>query len=136
MSSRPARPAAWRHFALESRGSRSAMVFESRSSAADILKRALKAIQSDLSFVDPSAKEVIMSGQSTQQKMPDASARKMVPDRLAHIVFKTADKSSLMDWYGRVLNAHVVFQNDFIAFLTYDNEHHRIAFIPIPGLET
>jgi catechol 2,3-dioxygenase-like lactoylglutathione lyase family enzyme len=76
-----------------------------------------------------------MSGQSTQQRMPDASARKMAPDRLAHIVFKTSDKNRLMDWYGRVLNAHVVFQNDFIGFLTYDDEHHRIAFIQIPGLE-
>jgi catechol-2,3-dioxygenase len=76
-----------------------------------------------------------MSGQSTQQRMPDASAQKVAPDRLAHIVFKTADKNRLMAWYGQVLNAHVVFQNDFIGFLTYDDEHHRIAFIQIPGLE-
>jgi catechol-2,3-dioxygenase len=67
--------------------------------------------------------------------MPDASAQKVAPDRLAHIVFKTADKNRLMAWYGQVLNAHVVFQNDFIGFLTYDDEHHRIAFIQIPGLE-
>lgn len=61
--------------------------------------------------------------------------RRIVPDRLAHVVLKTTDKARLMDWYGRVLNARVVFQNDFIGFLTYDEEHHRIAFIQIPGLE-
>jgi catechol-2,3-dioxygenase len=76
-----------------------------------------------------------MGGQSIQQGMPDTGGRKMTPDRLAHIVFKTADKSRLMAWYGQLLDARVVFQNDFIGFLTYDDEHHRIAFIQIPGLE-
>jgi catechol-2,3-dioxygenase len=60
---------------------------------------------------------------------------KVVPDRLAHIVFKTANKTRLMDWYQTVLNAKVVFENGFIGFLTYDDEHHRIAFIEMPGLE-
>ncbi len=60
---------------------------------------------------------------------------KMVPDRMAHIVFKTTDKAKLMGWYGTVLSARVVFQNGFIGFLTYDDEHHRIAFIENPNLE-
>jgi hypothetical protein len=51
-----------------------------------------------------------MSGQSTQQKMPETSSRKMAPDRLAHIVFKTANKNRLMDWYGKVLGARVVLR--------------------------
>lgn len=76
-----------------------------------------------------------MSAQSTPQRKQDSSPRKIVPDRLAHIVYKTADKNRLMDWYGKVLNARIVFQNDFIGFLTYDDEHHRIAFIQIPGIE-
>jgi catechol 2,3-dioxygenase-like lactoylglutathione lyase family enzyme len=94
-----------------------------------------KPIQSVPSFSDQAAKEAIMSAQATQQRTSDASQRKIVPDRLAHIVFKTTDKSRLMDWYASVLNAHVVFQNDFIGFLTYDDEHHRIACIQIPGLQ-
>jgi len=31
-----------------------------------------------------------------------------------------------------VLQARVVFRNDFIAFLTYDDEHHRVAIINTP----
>lgn len=76
-----------------------------------------------------------MSAQSTPRRTPDAGSRRIVPDRLAHVVYKTADKNRLMDWYGKVLNARIVFQNDFIGFLTYDDEHHRIAFIQIPGIE-
>lgn len=76
-----------------------------------------------------------MSGQATQHTTSDAGTRAIIPDRLAHIVFKTADKSRLMDWYGSLLSAHVVFDNPFIGFLTYDDEHHRLAFIQMPGLQ-
>ena len=51
------------------------------------------------------------------------------PIRLAHIVFLTADLQRMIDWYCLVLGAHVVNRNDHIAFLTYDDEHHRIALI-------
>ncbi|HMN70452.1 MAG TPA: VOC family protein [Rhodoblastus sp.] len=56
------------------------------------------------------------------------------PDRMAHVVFRTADKRALLDWYCKVLDGHMVFENDFIGFLTYDDEHHRIAAIQAPGL--
>lgn len=51
------------------------------------------------------------------------------PVKLAHLVFKTRDKRRLMDWYATVLAARNVFENDFIGFLTYDDEHHRVAVI-------
>lgn len=51
------------------------------------------------------------------------------PAKLAHLVFKTRDKRRLMDWYATVLAARNVFENDFIGFLTYDDEHHRVAVI-------
>ena len=34
-----------------------------------------------------------------------------------------------------VLNARLVFENEYISFVTYDDEHHRVAFVQIPGLE-
>jgi catechol-2,3-dioxygenase len=40
----------------------------------------------------------------------------------------------MVEWYKTVLNAEVLFENDFLVFLTYDEEHHRIAFAAIPGL--
>ena len=56
------------------------------------------------------------------------------PVRLAHIVLRTSRFHELLDWYKLVLNAHVAFQDDGIAFLAYDEEHHRIAMINVPGL--
>lgn len=56
------------------------------------------------------------------------------PVKLAHLVFKTRDKRRLMDWYATVLAARNVFENHFIGFLTYDDEHHRVAVIEDPSL--
>lgn len=56
------------------------------------------------------------------------------PIRLAHIVFRTRDLGRLRDWYCTVLGAHVVNGNERIVFLTYDEEHHRVAIIGDPDL--
>src|SRR6202790_644147 len=50
------------------------------------------------------------------------------PAKLAHIVNRTADLERMAKWYCDLLEAKVVFQNDFLAFITYDEEHHRVAF--------
>jgi len=34
----------------------------------------------------------------------------------------------MIDWYQRVFEATVVYQDPAFAFLTYDDEHHRFAF--------
>lgn len=51
------------------------------------------------------------------------------PEKLAHLVFRSRNKKAMMDWYGQVLLAHTVFDNHFIGFLSYDEEHHRVAVI-------
>ncbi|MCP5027565.1 MAG: biphenyl 2,3-dioxygenase [Actinomycetia bacterium] len=51
------------------------------------------------------------------------------PIKLAHIALRTGDVPRLRAWYCTVLEARVVFENDFIAFVSYDDEHHRIAII-------
>jgi catechol 2,3-dioxygenase-like lactoylglutathione lyase family enzyme len=61
-------------------------------------------------------------------------ARAGAPRKLAHIVYKTPRLKQMIDWYTQVLDALVVFQNKRIAFLTYDQEHHRVALIKVPGL--
>jgi catechol 2,3-dioxygenase-like lactoylglutathione lyase family enzyme len=58
----------------------------------------------------------------------------IAPDLFAHFVLRTANLPSMRDWYATILNARVVFQNDLICFLTYDDEHHRLALINVPGL--
>jgi catechol 2,3-dioxygenase-like lactoylglutathione lyase family enzyme len=56
------------------------------------------------------------------------------PNKLAHIVYKTPRPQEMIDWYTEVLDAVLVFANKRIAFLTYDDEHHRIALIKVPWL--
>jgi catechol-2,3-dioxygenase len=57
--------------------------------------------------------------------LPDGS--KVRPIQLAHLVLWTNQLPALKDWYCSVLGAHVVHENEKLAFLTYDSEHHRIA---------
>jgi len=57
------------------------------------------------------------------------------PIKLAHVVFRTGQLARMLDWYCTVLEARVVFENSFIAFATYDDEHHRIAFVDLNATE-
>jgi hypothetical protein len=41
------------------------------------------------------------------------------PAYLAHWVVKTARARQMIDWYGLVFGAHVVHEDDSIAFLTW-----------------
>ncbi len=59
----------------------------------------------------------------------------VAPSLFAHFVLRTANKKALVDWYCTVLAAHPVFENDYISFVTYDDEHHRVAFIQLPELK-
>lgn len=58
----------------------------------------------------------------------------IVPSRLAHVVLRTSQYLPMIDWYKTVLGAHEVFVNEGLAFLTYDDEHHRVAILNMPGL--
>jgi catechol-2,3-dioxygenase len=51
------------------------------------------------------------------------------PIKLAHVVYQTRQFEQMLDWYQTVFEANVVHQNPALAFLTYDDEHHRFAFI-------
>jgi catechol-2,3-dioxygenase len=54
------------------------------------------------------------------------------PKKLSHLVLQTNRRQEMIDWYCTVLGAEVLHQNRFIAFISYDDEHHRVAFID-PG---
>jgi catechol-2,3-dioxygenase len=56
------------------------------------------------------------------------------PSKLAHVVLRSSRFAELVQWYNLVLNAKVAFANDFLAFLSYDDEHHRIAVVNVPNL--
>ncbi|MBX7435139.1 VOC family protein [Mycobacterium sp. Y57] len=56
------------------------------------------------------------------------------PKKLAHIVLQTTDMPRLRDWYAKVLDARIVYQGEASVFMTFDDEHHRVAILQIPGL--
>ena len=50
------------------------------------------------------------------------------PTKFAHVVYQTRRFDEMVEWYQKVFEAKVVYQNPMLAFLTYDDEHHRFAF--------
>lgn len=54
------------------------------------------------------------------------------PVKLSHYVLQTNQIAAMKDWYRMVLEADIVHENPMICFLSYDEEHHRIAFLD-PG---
>ena len=60
---------------------------------------------------------------------------KVSPAKLAHFVLMTRDLPRLRDWYVTVLDGRVAYEDPMLCFLTYDDEHHRIAIGALPGVQ-
>jgi catechol-2,3-dioxygenase len=69
---------------------------------------------------------------------PDTSTRSLdtepliPPAKFAHFVLRTRQLDKAIDWYQTVVGMEVVFRNEILAFLTYDDEHHRLALVGLP----
>ena len=57
------------------------------------------------------------------------------PIKFAHIVLKTTRYEEMVSWWKDFLQGEARHENDFISFISYDDEHHRIAIANIPNLE-
>jgi len=63
----------------------------------------------------------------------DAPGDKVLsPSVLAHVVLRTQKFKEMVDFYTTFLGGRIVHGNDFLCFITYDHEHHRIALIGVP----
>jgi len=51
------------------------------------------------------------------------------PTKFAHVVYRTRRFEEMLEWYETVFGAQVQHKNPALAFLTYDEEHHRFAFL-------
>lgn len=58
----------------------------------------------------------------------------IAPDGFAHFVVRTSNFEGMRRWYQTALNAEVVHDNGQLCFMTYDDEHHRLALVNVPGL--
>ena len=66
--------------------------------------------------------------------LANGTPRPVSPARLSHAVLRINRLKEMVEWYTTVLSAQVLFENEFIAFMTYDDEHHRIAIGAFPGV--
>src|SRR5512138_3058073 len=57
------------------------------------------------------------------------------PTKFAHVVYRTRRFDQMLCWYQAVFDAKVQHQNPALAFLTYDDEHHRFAFANLDILQ-
>lgn len=66
-----------------------------------------------------------------------APEKVLPPARLAHIVLRTEAGErfqAMRKFYMDFLGAHVEMENEMLSFLRYDDEHHRIAILGVPGM--
>jgi catechol-2,3-dioxygenase len=63
------------------------------------------------------------------------TSERISPAKLAHVVLRVRDLPAMRDWYKTVLQAEVTQETPVLCFLTFDDEHHRIALVALPGIE-
>ncbi|MDX6742443.1 VOC family protein [Actinocorallia sp. A-T 12471] len=56
----------------------------------------------------------------------------MATPKFAHVVLQTGQPTEMRDWYCTVLDGHTVYQDQALCFITFDEEHHRIALLTPP----
>lgn len=52
----------------------------------------------------------------------------ILPKSLVHVLYRTRRFAEMLAWYATVFGARIQYQNPALAFLTFDDEHHRFAF--------
>jgi catechol-2,3-dioxygenase len=57
------------------------------------------------------------------------------PEKFVHVVYRTRRFEAMLAWYAAVFDAKVRHQNPALAFLSYDEEHHRFAFLNLAALQ-
>jgi catechol-2,3-dioxygenase len=58
------------------------------------------------------------------------------PVKLAHVVLRTNNFAKMAQFYKDFLGAKASMEvPDQLSFLTYDDEHHRIAIVNIPPIQ-
>jgi catechol 2,3-dioxygenase-like lactoylglutathione lyase family enzyme len=59
----------------------------------------------------------------------------IAPVKFVHVVYRTRRFDEMLDWYKTVFGARVQYHDPVLAFLTYDDEHHRFAFANLDVLD-
>jgi catechol-2,3-dioxygenase len=57
------------------------------------------------------------------------------PTKLAHIVYRTRRFNEMLEWYKAVFDTRIQYQNPALAFMTFDDEHHRLLLADMAVLQ-
>ena len=66
--------------------------------------------------------------------LENPGSKVIAPSKLAHVVLRTNNFDAMRSFYKTFLGSEAAFENDFLCFLAYDDEHHRIGIIGMPHL--
>ena len=59
------------------------------------------------------------------------------PDSFHHVAFKTQNYNAMVEFYEKLFGCKPMYKSNDIAFLAFDEEHHRIAIANTePGVKT
>jgi catechol 2,3-dioxygenase-like lactoylglutathione lyase family enzyme len=61
---------------------------------------------------------------------------KIFPTKMAHFVIRAKRFQEVLAWYRQVFNMRTSLEAPVIAFLTFDEEHHRLAILNTAHLPT
>lgn len=75
-----------------------------------------------------------MSEAYTGMPEPARARGKLAPCKMGHVAISTARLDEMLDFYCKVLEAQIAFRDENLGFITYDEEHHRLALVRPPGL--
>ena len=60
----------------------------------------------------------------------------IAPSNFVHTVYRTRRFEEMLAWYATVSGARIQHRNPALAFLTFDDEHHRSAFADLDVIRT
>jgi catechol 2,3-dioxygenase-like lactoylglutathione lyase family enzyme len=81
----------------------------------------------------PPTGEIAMNDLAPMRRLAP-EAQTISPAKFAHFVLRTGQIDEMAEWYRTVLGARLVFRDAMLCFLSYDDEHHRLALLQVPGL--
>lgn len=65
--------------------------------------------------------------------MPDQTTTIKSPAYLAHVLLKTTQFEAMVEFWAKFLGGRVAFKGKSMAFVAYDEEHHRVAIGAMPN---
>ncbi|TCW78789.1 hypothetical protein C5O80_31355 [Burkholderia sp. SRS-46] len=85
---------------------------------------------------DASENQITNTGKLMQSDANDKAIEGGVrPKKLAHVVLRSDERFEAMcEWYRDMLSAQVAHKDAMTCFMTFDDEHHRVAVVRVPGM--